>query len=230
MLEHILGESPYQSPTDMGVNMAGFAIFDDDAVSDAARNEIVRRYFKNAEEVTRTGAGEDQVKKLMVLMRKADVDVDLSPARQAALDKAEESGDLSGALELPDGRVITGRTSKLLSASASVLLNAMKAQADIPDDMYIISDEAMAPICRLRTDLLGHVSPQLHPGEMLIALSTSSLTNPMAGRALEHLRELNNCDTYFSAIITSDDEQLYKSLGINVCCEPRYSSQARYQK
>lgn len=230
MLEHIQGESPYQSPTDMGVNMAGFAIVDDDAVREAAKNEIVRRYFQTAEEVRRTGVGEDQVAKLEILMKKAGVDVDVNPAHKAALDKAEETGEPAGAIELADGRVITGRTSELLGAASSVLLNAMKAQAGIPDDMYIISDEAMAPIARLRTDLLGHENPHLHPTEMLIAVSTSSLTNPMAGRALDHLTELKGCDAYFSTIITSDDEQLYRSLGINVCCEPKYESHRYYHE
>ena len=228
MFEHIQGESPYQSPTDMGVNMAGLAIIDDEACREAGNREIVRRYFTTAADVRRTGVGEDLVKRMEMLMNKAGVTVDFMPTRQIAMVKAETSGASAAAIELPDGRVITGKTSTLLSAASSVLLNAMKAQAGIGDDMYIISDEALAPICDLRTEKLGHRNPHLHPGEMLIALSTSSLTNPLAGRALDALADLRGADAFFSNIITSEDEQLYKSLGINVCCEPRFENHGYY--
>ena len=228
MFEHIKGESPYQSPTDMGVNMAGLAIVDDDVCREAGNREIVRRYFTTAADVRRTGTGEDLVKRMEMLMNKAGITVDFMPTRQIAMVKAETSGSSAAALELPDGRIITGKTSALLSAASSVLLNAMKAQAGIGDDMYIISDEALAPICDLRTEKLGHRNPHLHPGEMLIALSTSSLTNPLAGRALDALADLRGCDAFFSNIITSEDEQLYKSLGINVCCEPRFETHGYY--
>ena len=229
MLERILGTSPYNSPTDMGVNMAGLAISDDAVVRDAALHEVVRRYFKAAVDVKRTGTGQEALAKAERLMKKANVTVDLSPARQAALAKAEESGGPAGAMELPDGRVITGKTSTLLGAASSVLLNGLKAQANIADDIYIISDQALLPICNLRTEHLGHQNPHLHPGETLIALSTSSLTNPLAARAIDHLGELRGCDAYFSVIIPADDEQLYRSLGINVCCEPKYEQRRYYQ-
>ena len=229
MFERIAGESPYKSPTDMGVNMAGLAIFDDEAVRDAANHEIVRRYFQAAMDARRNGTGEDLVAKAEMLMKKANVGPDLSPARQAALAKAEESGGPAGAMELADGKVITGKTSTLLGAASSVLLNALKAQARIDDDIYVISDAALEPICRLRTEQLGHENPHLHPREMLIALSTSSLTSPLAGRALEHACELRGCDAYFSHIIPTDDEQIYRSLGINVCCEPKYEQRRYYQ-
>ena len=230
MLEMIMGESPYKSPTDMGVNMAGLAISDDEVVRAAARSEIVRRYFQIATQAKRTGIGEENVAKAEVLMKKADVTVDLSPARHAALTKAEESGGPAGAMELPDGRVITGKTSTLLAAPSSVLLNALKAQAAIADDVYIISDQALEPICHLRTEHLGYSSPRLHPSEMLIALSTSSLVSPMAARAIEHAGDLRGCDAYFSTIISAEDEQLYHALGINVCCEPRYEQHRFYQE
>ena len=228
MLEKILGESPYKSPTDMGVNMAGLAIVDDDACRDAANHEIVRRYFQTATEAKRTGVGDELVAKAEMLMKKAGVDANLSPARAAALEKAEQSGGPAGAMELPDGRIITGKTSALLGAASSVLLNALKAQAGIDDDLYIIADAALEPICSLRTEQLGHTNPRLHPREMLIALSTSSLTSPMAARAIKAAGDLRGCDVYFSIIISSDDEQLYRSLGINVCCEPRYERHQYY--
>ena len=230
MMEKILGKSPYQSPTDMGVNMAGLAICDDAVCRDAANREIVRRYFQIATEAKRTGTGEELIAKADLLMKKAGVNVDLSPAHQAALSKAQESGGPAGAIELPDGRVVTGKTSTLLGAASSVLLNALKAQAGIDDDMYIISDAALEPICRLRTEQLGFRNPHLHPREMLIALSTSSLTNPLATRAINAASELVGADAYFSVIISNDDEQLYRSLGINVCCEPKYEQHRFYQR
>lgn len=228
MLERILGASPYNSPTDMGVNMAGLAIADDAAVREAAKAEIVRRYFKAAENARRAGCGSEEVAKVEILMKKADVSVDILPSRAAALAKAAESGGPAGAITLPDGRVITGKTSALLDAASSVLLNAMKAQANLADDLYVISDLALEPICHLRTDHLGHENPRLHPGEMLIALSTSSLTSPLAARTIEHLKELKGCDAYFSVIISEEDERLYQSLGINVCCEPKFDQHRYY--
>lgn len=230
MMEKIMGESPYNSPTDMGVNMAGLAICDDAVCRDAANHEIVRRYFQIATEAKRTGIGDENVTKAEMIMKKAGIGPDLSPARAAALAKAEQSGGPAGAMELPDGRVITGKTSTLLGAASSVLLNALKASAGIDDAMMIISDGALEPICRLRTNQLGHQNPRLHPREMLIALSTSSQTNPMAEVAINAADQLRGCDAYFSVIISSDDEQLYRSLGINVCCEPKYEQHRYYQK
>ena len=229
MMEKIMGESPYQSPTDMGVNMAGLAICDDEACREAANREIVRRYFQTAVQAKRTGVGEENIPKAEMLMKKAGIGPDYMPARAAALAKAEQSGGPAGAMELPDGRVITGKTSTLLGAASSVLLNALKAQAGIDDDMMIISDAALEPICNLRTEHLGHRNPRLHPREMLIALSTSSLTSPMAAYAINAAPQLRGCDAFFSIIIPTDDEQLYRSLGINVCCEPRYEQHRYYQ-
>ena len=229
MMESILGDSPYQSPTDMGVNMAGLAICDDDACRDAANLEIVRRYFQTATEAKRTGIGDELIAKAEMLMKKAGVDVNLSPAHQAMLAKAEEFDGPAGAMALPNGDVVTGKTSALLGAASSVLLNALKAQAGIDDDIYIISDAALEPICSLRTEQLGYANPHLHPREMLIALSTSSLTNPMATRAIQAASDLRGADAYFSVIISTDDEQLYHSLGINVCCEPKYEEHRFYQ-
>ena len=222
MMEKILGESPYKSPTDMGVNMAGYAISDDEACREASKHEIVRRYFKAREDFRRSGGNEVEVERLARLMTRVGVTENYSPAHLAALKKAEESGSPAGAIVLPDGKVMTGKTSTLLGAASSVLLNAIKYQAGIGDHEYVISDEALKPICRLRTELLGHTNPHLHPGEMLIALSTTSQTSPLAARVLEHMGELKGCDAYFSVILSEEDERLYKSLGINVCCEPKY--------
>ncbi len=230
MMEKIMGESPYRSPTDMGVNMAGFAIADDEAVSVAAKAEIVRRYFQAAAESKRTGLGEGQVATLELLMKQAGVDADLSPARAAALSKERQTGAPAGALQLPDGRIVTGRTSARLGAASSLLLNALKQVAGIPEETYIISDEALDPICRLKTACLRSKNPRLHPEEMLIALSVSASSNPLAARAIDCVRELAGCDAYFSVIVSIADEKLYRTLGVNVCCEPKFERCTFYHR
>lgn len=230
MMERILGASPYQSPTDMGVNMAGLAICDDEAVCDAARMEIVRRYFNACVNAKRTGCGANQVSKLKMLMKQAGVTPDLSPIRAAALAKEEATGKPAGALMLPNGEVISGRTSTRLGAASSLLLNALKYLAGIPEETYIISNEAIDPICHLKTELLHSKNPRLHPDEMLIALSLSSATEPLAARAIEAAEQLRGCDAFFSVIISSADEKLYRTLGINVSCEAKYERSSYYHK
>ena len=230
MMERILGASPYQSPTDMGVNMAGLAICDDEAVCDAARMEIVRRYFNACVNAKRTGCGTNQVSKLKMLMKQAGVTPDLSPIRAAALTKEEATGKPAGALMLPNGEVISGRTSTRLGAASSLLLNALKYLAGIPEETYIISNEAIDPICHLKTELLHSKNPRLHPDEMLIALSLSSATEPLAARAIEAAEQLRGCDAFFSVIISSADEKLYRTLGINVSCEAKYERTSYYHK
>ena len=230
MMERILGASPYQSPTDMGVNMAGLAICDDEAVCDAARMEIVRRYFNACVNAKRTGCGANQVSKLKMLMKQAGVTPDLSPIRAAALTKEEATGKPAGALMLPNGEVISGRTSTRLGAASSLLLNALKYLAGIPEETYIISNEAIDPICHLKTELLHSKNPRLHPDEMLIALSLSSATEPLAARAIEAAEQLRGCDAFFSVIISSADEKLYRTLGINVSCVAKYERTSSYHK
>ncbi|WP_455137983.1 DUF1846 domain-containing protein [Thermophilibacter sp.] len=228
MMERIAGESPYQSPTDMGVNMVGLCISDDEACRDAARHEIVRRYFAAAEELRRTGEGAEALAKIELLMGQADVTADLSPAHRAALDKQESTGAPAAAMELPDGSVVTGKTSELLGAASSLLLNAAKRVAGIPKDTYVVSDEALEPICRLKTDHLRSRNPRLHSDETLIALSLSSATNPEAATVIDALDQLAGCDAYFSVIISEADRRTYRNLGINVCCEPVYERLGYY--
>ena len=229
MMERILGESPYSSPTDMGVNMAGNAIVDDDAVCEAAKMEIVRRYFKHAVELKRAGTGENEVEKLKLLMNQAGIDKNHSPARRAALLREETTGTPAGAMVLPDGRVITGKTSPLLGCASSLLMNALKAVAGV-DDIDVISDEAIEPITRLKTAKLRSRNPRLHSDETLIALSITSATDEQAARLIDHLGDLSGCDAFFSVIISSTDEKLYRTLGINVCCEPKYEGHRYYHK
>ena len=229
MLERILGTSPYQSPTDMGVNMAGMAIVDDEAVCEAARMEIVRRYFAHAVELKRTGVGEDAVQKLELLMNQAGVTPNTHAARSVALLKEETTGGPAGAMVLPDGRVVTGKTSSLLGAASSLLMNALKGVADV-EDIDVISDDVIEPICHLKTEHLHAKNPRLHSDETLLALSISSATNPLADKLIDNAEKLHGCDAFFSVIISSTDEKLYRTLGINVCCEPKYEQHRYYHK
>ena len=230
LLEKIQGESPYQSPTDMGVNMVGKCISADPICQEAAKNEIVRRYFWTAVQLKRTGEGEEALSKIELLMGKAGVSEDYSPARAAAIEKEAATGKPAAAMVLSDGSVVTGKTSDLLGAASSLLLNALKRVAGIPKEHYIVSDEALEPICRLKTDHLHSSNPRLHSDETLIALSISSATNDEAAQAIAAAEELKGCDAYFSVIISPTDEKLYRSLGINVCCEPKYELHTYYHR
>lgn len=230
MMERILGESPYKSPTDMGVNMAGMAIVDDEACREASRNEIVRRYFQAAVEHKRNGTGEKVLEKLKMIMNRAGVTTNLSPARSAALLKEETTGAPAGAMVLPDGRVVTGKTGNLLGSASALLMNALKGVSGVDDELYVISDDVLEPICHLKTEHLKSKNPRLHSDETLLALSVSSVTNPIAERLIDNVDKLRGCDAYFSVIISSTDEKLYRTLGINVCCEPKYEQHRYYHK
>ena len=230
MMEKILGKSPYQSPTDMGVNMAGYGIVDDEAVREAAKMEIVRRYYRAAANLKQTGTGTADVEKLEMLMNQAGVNASYSPARSAALLREDTTGNPAGAMILPDGSVITGKTSGLLGAASSLLMNALKAVSGVDDEIDVICDEVIEPICQLKTNVLASKNPRLHSDETLLALSVSSATDPLAARLIEHVHDLHGCDAYFSVIISSADEKLYRTLGINVCCEPKYEQHRYYHK
>ena len=230
LMERILGESPYQSPTDMGVNMVGFAISSDEACREASKMEIVRRYFQAAVQVRRTGVGNELVDRLKLIMKKAGVDKNFSPARSAALTKEQVTGAPVGAMVMPDGSVVTGKTSERLGAASSLIMNALKEVAGVGMELEVISDEAIEPISRLKTHYLGSQNPRLHPDETLMALSITSATSPVAARVLTGLEELRGCDAFFSVIISATDEELLKKLGINVCCEPKYERAGIYHR
>ncbi len=230
LLERIQGTSPYQSPTDMGVNMVGNCIVNDKVCQEAASHEIVRRHFWTAVELERTGQGAEALAKIDLLMGKAGLTEDFSPARAAALEKEKATGAPAAAMVLPDGSIVTGKTSDLLGAASSLLLNALKRVAGIDRKTYIVSNEALEPICRLKTDHLHSINPRLHSDETLIALSISSAVNPEAARAIAAMEELRGCDAYFTVIISPTDEKLYRSLGINVCCEPKYERHTFYHR
>lgn len=230
MMEKIAGKSPYQSPTDMGVNMVGLCICDDDICQEAARNEIVRRYFAAAEELRRTGVGAATLSKIELLMGQANVTCDFSPAHQAALAKEEATGGPAAAMVLPNGELVCGKTSDLMGAAASLLINAVKHLAGIERGSYVVSDAALEPICRLKTQHLRSRNPRLHSDEILIALSLSSATSQKAAATVDALGQLAGCDAYFSVIISDADRSTYRNLGINVCCEPKYERRAYYHR
>ena len=210
--------------------MAGKAIIDDDAVRDAAKMEILRRYFQAAVDARRTGSDNEYVERLELLMNQAGIDVSYSSARTAALLKEETTGAPSGAMELPDGSVVTGKTSDLLGAASSLLMNALKGVAGVDDDIDVLSDEVIEPICQLKTGTLNSKNPRLHSDETLLALSVSSATDPLAKQLIDHAGDLRGCDAFFSVIISPTDEKLYRTLGINVCCEPKYEQRSYYHR
>ena len=229
-MERILGTSPYQSPTDMGVNMVGNCISDDEVCRNAAKAEIVRRYFTTAERLERTGTGEEELATIRLLMNDVGIDKDFSPARAAALAKEEETGHPAAAMVLPDGSVVTGKTSTILGCASSLLLNALKQVAGVDKDIYVVSNDALEPICKLKIAHLHSKNPRLHSDETLIALSISSASNPLAAAVIDAAEQLKGCDAYFSVIISPTDERTYRQLGINVCCEPKFENRSYYHR
>jgi len=230
MLEMILGASPYKSPTDMGVNMVGFCITDDAICSKASRIEILRRYYAAQVEIKKGGTNTEAVSKLELIKNRANITVDVNPAISAALLREKTTGAPAAAMVLPDGRIVTGKTSSLLGASAALMLNALKALAGIDKEIDLISPAVIEPISNLKTKNLGHHNPRLHSDEMLVALCVSAVTDPNAALAQKQLEKLRGCDAHFSVILSQVDERIYKRLGINVSCEPVYETSKLYHK
>ncbi len=228
MMERIMGESPYKSPTDMGVNMAGFAISDNKAVEDAAKQEIIRRYYSAICSV-RQGMGEQsEVSKIELLMNIMGITVNDRPVVNAALKKAELTGAPATALELPDGRIITGKTSSLLGAASSMLLNALKEITGIPDEIQLLSPTIIEPIQRMKTGVLGNHNPRLHVDELLIALSICAATDEIAKKALDGIGKLKGLEAHSTVILSRVDEQTFRKLGVNMTCEPKYQTKKLY--
>ena len=228
MLEKILGKCPYKSPTDMGVNMAGNCIFNEKAVENAAKNEILHRYYDALCRKSRGEGTETEIGKIELLMEKAGVSVsDRAVAKLANL-RAEETIGPATALELPDGRIITGKTTDLLGASAALLLNALKALAGIEKDVLLIPSNVIEPVQNLKTDYLGNHNPRLHTDEVLIALCVSAVTNENAKKAMDELHKLRHCEAHSSVMLSQVDNNVFKKLGINLTCEPKYQTKKLY--
>ena len=230
LLERLTGSSPYESPTDMGVNMAGVCISDDEVCRDAAKQEIIRRYFK-ALVVERRDELEPTISdRIALTMSQVGIVRDDRPVVGPALEVERRSKGPSAAIELPDGRIVTGKTSALLGACSAMLLDSLKALAGIDDSVRLLAPETIEPIQTLKTEHLGSSNPRLHTDEVLIALSVSATYDPNAEAALDHLRELRGCDMHSSVILGSVDEGILRNLGVNVTSEPVYQSKKLYKK
>ena len=222
MFERILGQCPYKSPTDMGVNMVGNCIVADKVAREASCQEILRRYYTALSDQKQGKATDSQVLKLELLMKKAGVSAQQRKVVAPALQKAEQTGLPAAAMELPDGRIITGKTSDLLGASAALLLNALKALAGLDDSLHLIAPEVIDPIQHLKVDHFGNRNPRLHTDEVLIALSISAATDPTAEKAMEQLGALRGCEVHSSVILSPVDEKVFKRLGVNLTCHPQF--------
>ena len=230
IFQSIYGRCPYKSPTDMGVNMAGNCIIDDGACVEASRQEIIRRYY-GAMCVERQGlSGPEAAAKIRLLMNQAGVTEHDRAAVAPALELAEATGAPAAALELPDGRMVTGKTSRLLGASSALLLNALKILGAIPDEVHLISPVVIEPIQHLKVEHLGNHNPRLHTDEVLIALSISAATNPTAELAMQQLDKLRGAEAHSSVILSSVDTGVFRKLGVNLTCEPRYQTKKLFHK
>ena len=222
IFRQLLGQCPYKSPTDMGVNMAGSCIVDDELVREASRQEIIRRYFAAMCDVKQGKASDTQLVKLEILMKKAGAEVQDRKVIEPAMKKAEETGQPAAAMELPDGTMVTGKTSPLLGASAALLLNVLKTLAGVADDIHLIAPAVIDPIGHLKVTHFGNRNPRLHTDEVLLALSICAATNPMAEKAMKQLSKLRGCEAHSSVILSPVDEKVFKRLGVNLTCQPQY--------
>ncbi|MGL6197957.1 MAG: DUF1846 domain-containing protein [Lachnospiraceae bacterium] len=220
IFERIFGESPYKSPTDMGVNMAGNCICDNQVCEEASKQEIIRRYYHSLNQLARGNCPESEAYTIELLMKQAQITVTDRSVVTAALRRAEETGRPAAAMELPTGHIITGKTTPLLGACAALILNALKELAGIDDDIHLISPTAIEPIQKLKISYLGSHNPRLHVDETLIALSTSAATDPLAQKALEQLPNLKNCQVHTSVMLSEVDVKIFKKLLVQVTSEP----------
>ena len=228
IFETILGESPYKSPTDMGVNMAGFCISNDEVVREAAKAEIVRRYFESACDYREGKCDENTMLKCELLMERAEVSIEDRRVVAPAKEKAAETGMPATAIELPDGRIITGKTSSLLGSSSAALLDSLKAMAGIDDKVKLINPVVIVPVEELKKTHLGHNNARLHLDETLLALAVSAPNNENAAKALSCLSMLRGCEAHSTVILSQGDVQTFKKLGINLTCEPQYRTKKLY--
>ncbi|MGI6726513.1 MAG: DUF1846 domain-containing protein [Christensenellales bacterium] len=230
ILERIWGEMPYHSPTDMGVNMVGNSITDLALVEEAARQEVIRRLYNTLVEQRRGHAEEEEVIKLRMLMQQLNLSDDNRPVIAAARKRAEATGAPAAAAQLPNGDLVTGKTSSLLGASSALLLNCLKALANIPRNEKLIPPEVIGPIQDLKLSYLGNSNPRLHTDEVLVALSITAATSEKATLALSQLPQLKGCEVHTSVILSDVDEKIFRRLGVNLTCDPVYQSRRLYHK
>lgn len=229
LFKKIWGESPYKSPTDMGVNMIGYCIYDNEEAIRSAEQEIIRRYYSAKAKFVKNGENnENEIYKIELLLKQANVTLEKRPVIARSLKKAEETGAPATAIELADGRIITGKTSSLLGASAAMLLNALKALAGIPDNQPLISPAIIEPLQDLKLKHLGNSNPRLHTDEILVALAICAVTSPSAQLAMNQLEKLKDCEMHSSVLLANVDYTTLKRLGIRLSCEPRYHTKKLY--
>ena len=219
IFEKIYGESPYKSPTDMGVNMAGNCICDDEVCREASCQEIIRRYYAALNELVKGNTSDKEAQKIELLMNMAGITTADRKVTVSALERAKETGGPAAAMELEDGRIVTGKTTNLLGASAALLLNVLKELAGIDHEKHIISPESIEPIQKLKVDYLKSKNPRLHTDEVLIALSASAAQNPEARLALSQLPKLDGCQAHTSVLLSDVDIKIFKKLGVQLTCE-----------
>ncbi len=229
IFDGIYGESPYKSPTDMGVNMAGFCIVDDAACREASNQEIIRRYYQALNRLATEEGSQEEVYKIELLMKKDKITPSMRQVVGACSTLAAARNAPAAAMELPDGRIITGKTGSLLGASAAVLLNAIKELGEIPHDVHLIAPSAIEPIQTLKTNYLGSKNPRLHTDEVLIALSVSAATDPIAQKAMAQLPKLDGCQVHTSVMLSSVDISIFKKLGVQLTSEPVYEHKRIYR-
>ena len=220
LFEGIYGESPYKSPTNMGVNMIGFCMNDEEACCDAARDEIIRRYYYALCKLAQKGEGENEVNKISLLMKQAKLTTEYRKTTVAARERKELSGVHSAAIELHDGTIITARTSSLLGPSAALILNATKQLAGIPDDVKLIPEYLIEPIQKTKVTYLHGRNPRLHTDEVLVALSLLSNHDENCQRALDQLPKLNGCQVHSNVMLSEVDQKIFKKLGVGITCDP----------
>ena len=228
IITRILNESPYKSPTDMGVNMVGYAITDEEAAIEASKAEIIRRYYQAQVDVKNDRIPETAVSRIKLLMNETSISPDDRTVTIAARKKAEESGEPAMALQLSDGRIVTGRTSSLFGPSAAVIINAIKALGNIDKDTHLIEPEYVKPIQELKVNNLGNRNPRLHSDELLIALAIAAMTNPATRIAMEQLSKLKGSEAHCTVILPLEDANVFRKLGVNVTFDPVYQRKNLY--
>jgi len=228
LFEYIYGTSPYKSPTDMGVNMVGNCIIDDDVCRAAARQEIIRRYYAARCGLRQGRAESSEVEKLERILQKMGLSDEERPVIAAARHRAESTGAPALAIQLPDGQIITGKTSALLGPSAAAVLNAVKALGGIEKSAHLISPSVIEPIQTLKCSYLGNHNPRLHSDEILLALSICAATDPAAANVMSQLKKLAGCEAHSTVLLSPVDENIFRRLKINLTCDPHYQTQKLY--
>lgn len=230
MFERIFGESPYKSPTDMGVNMVGYCIENDEAAKIASREEIVRRYYNTKVDFKMGHASQEMVQQIEIIMAQANTSIEDRLCATAAMDKQEETGAPACCIELEDGTLITGRTTSLLGSSSACLLNALKHLAKIDDSIHLISPAIIEPIQELKVNCLGNNNPRLHTDEVLVALAVSATDDEVAKQAMDQLHNLTECEAHSSVILSEADMKTFRKLKVNLTCQDQYQTKKLYHK